>query len=133
MARKRPYQIPEAWKKAEKQKVELVRCLPHAECRQAHQPIGKSQYISTLDLLRRGIIEESHSAWCSPIVLMPKPDGSLRFCNDFLGVNDINLFDAYLMPRVDKLIDRLGKVQYISTLRPDQRILAGTVGSLLPG
>ena len=47
---------------------------------------------------------------------MPKPDGRPRYCNDFLGVNDISVFDAYLMPRVDKLIDRLGKARYISTL-----------------
>ena len=63
-----------------------------------------------------GGVEESHSAWCSPIVLLPKPDGSLRFCNDFRGVNKISLFDAYPMPRVDELINRLGKAWYISTL-----------------
>jgi hypothetical protein len=49
-------------------------------------------------------------------VLVPKPDGSLLFCNDFRGVNDISLFNTYLMPRVDKLIHRFGKAQYISTL-----------------
>jgi hypothetical protein len=31
-------------------------------------------------------------------------------------VNDISVFDAYPMPRVDKLINRLGKAWYISTL-----------------
>ena len=35
---------------------------------------------------------------------------------DFWGVNEISLFDTYPMPRVDELIDRLGKDQYISTL-----------------
>ena len=49
-------------------------------------------------------------------MLVPKLDGSLRFCNDFQGVNDISLFDAYPMPREDELIDRLGKARYISTL-----------------
>ena len=44
-----------------------------------------------------GYIEESHSTWCSSIVL----DGSLWFCNDFRGVNNISLFDAYPIPRVD--------------------------------
>ena len=49
-------------------------------------------------------------------MLVPKLDGSLRFCNDFRGVNNISLFDAYPMRRVDELIDRLGKARYISTL-----------------
>ena len=56
-------------------------------------------------MLRMGVVEESHSAWCSPIMLVPKPDGSLHFCNDFRSVNDISLFDAYSMQRVDELID----------------------------
>ncbi|XP_031133842.1 uncharacterized protein LOC116035058 [Sander lucioperca] len=34
-------------------------------------------------MLEMGVIEESHSAWSSPIVLTPMPDGTDRFCNDF--------------------------------------------------
>ena len=60
-------------------------------------------------MLRMGVVEESHSTWCRPIMLRPKPDGNLRFCNDYWRVNDISLFDAYPMPRMDELIDRLGK------------------------
>ncbi|CAJ0968166.1 unnamed protein product [Ranitomeya imitator] len=67
-------------------------------------------------MLDLGVIEESHSAWSSPIVLIPKPDGSIRFCNDFRKLNAVSKFDAYPMPRVDELIDRLGKARYITTL-----------------
>ncbi|XP_075715620.1 STE20-like serine/threonine-protein kinase [Rhinoderma darwinii] len=67
-------------------------------------------------MLDLGVIEESHSQWSSPIVLIPKPDVSWRFCNDFRKLNSISKFDAYPMPRVDELIDRLGSARYITTL-----------------
>lgn len=67
-------------------------------------------------MLEMGIIEESHSAWSSPIVLIPSPDGTERFCNDFRKVNEILKFDAYPMPRVDELIEQLGPARFVSTL-----------------
>lgn len=44
------------------------------------------------------IIEESNSAWSSPIVLVPKPDGRELFCNDFRKLNEISPFNAFPMP-----------------------------------
>ena len=67
-------------------------------------------------MLGLGVIEESHSAWASPIVLVKKPDGSWRFCNNFRKLNEISLCDAYPMPRVDELIERLGPARFISSL-----------------
>ncbi|XP_036804331.1 uncharacterized protein LOC118940159 [Oncorhynchus mykiss] len=68
------------------------------------------------EMLRMGVIEPSTSEWSSPIVLVPKSDGSMRLCNDFRGVNAISTFDAYPMPRVDELLERLGKAKFITTL-----------------
>ena len=41
-----------------------------------------------------------------------KKDGSLRLCVDYLRLNGVSRFDAYPMPRIDDLIDRLGKVHF---------------------
>ena len=67
-------------------------------------------------MLRLGVIEPSRSPWSSPIVMVPKPDGTLRFCNDFRRLNEVSEFDCYPMPRVDELLDRLGRARFISTL-----------------
>ncbi|XP_061898861.1 uncharacterized protein LOC133646933 isoform X2 [Entelurus aequoreus] len=67
-------------------------------------------------MLELGVIEESHSAWCSPVVLVGKKDGTVRFCVDYRRVNEMSRFDAYPMPRVDELLDRLGTARFFTTL-----------------
>ncbi len=63
-----------------------------------------------------GVIEPSMSEWCSPVVIVPKKDGSLRVCIDFRKRNAQSQFDAYPMPRVDDLLERIGRAKYITTL-----------------
>ena len=48
--------------------------------------------------------------------LVPKPDGTLRFCNDFRKLNEVSHFDAYPIPCIDELVDQLGKAKYLTTL-----------------
>ncbi|KAL0173155.1 hypothetical protein M9458_033466, partial [Cirrhinus mrigala] len=67
-------------------------------------------------MLKLGVIEPSRSPWSSPIVLVPKPDGTLQFCNDYRRLNEVSDFDSYPMPRVDELLERLGRARYITTL-----------------
>ena len=63
-----------------------------------------------------GIIEQSSSEWASPIMLVKKKDNSLRLCVDYRKLNGLTPMDAYPMPRIDDLIDKLGKAKYITTL-----------------
>lgn len=67
-------------------------------------------------MLRLGIIEPSNSEWCHPIVLVPKKDGSMRFCIDFRYLNSVSKFDSYPTPRISDLIDRLGQSKYLTTM-----------------
>ncbi|XP_059582206.1 uncharacterized protein LOC132243291 [Alligator mississippiensis] len=67
-------------------------------------------------MLQLGVVRPSRSPWRSPLVPIRKPDGSLRLCVDYRRLNALATFDAFPMPQVDKLIERIGEAQYISTL-----------------
>ncbi|KAM9308293.1 uncharacterized protein PAF06_012480 [Gastrophryne carolinensis] len=71
--------------------------------------------IEIQNMLKLGVIEPSSSPWCSPIVIVPKKNGEMRFCIDFRKLNQISKFDTYPMPHIEDLITRLGDAQYIST------------------
>jgi len=50
------------------------------------------------------------------MVLVGKQDGSMRVCVDFRRLNEVTPMDAYPMPHVDELIDKLGSARYVTTL-----------------
>jgi len=54
--------------------------------------------------------------WASPAVMVPKPDGSVRFCIDYRKLNLMTVKDAYPIPRMDECIDSLGDARVFSTL-----------------
>jgi hypothetical protein len=62
------------------------------------------------------VIEPATCEWASPIVLVPKPDGSLRFCVDYRKLNSITIPDTYPLPRMDECIDYLGDAAVFTTL-----------------
>ena len=67
-------------------------------------------------MLQAGVIRHSTSPWASPIVLVHKKDGMVRFCVDFKKLNNVAKFDAYPMPRVEEMIETIGTAKVISTL-----------------
>ena len=68
------------------------------------------------DLQKKGIIQPSVSEWASPIVLVEKKDGTLRLCIDYRGLNAVTRSESFPIPRIDDLLDQLGKSHYFSTL-----------------
>ena len=67
-------------------------------------------------MLRAGVIELAQSEWASPVVLVPKPDGTLRFCVDYRRLHAITVRDTYPLPRMDECIDSLGEANVFTTL-----------------
>ena len=85
-----------------------VRRLPFAVRHEVAQQLRKMQEM--------GVIQPSNSPWASPIVLVRKKDGSLRFCIDYRKLNAVTKADTFPLPRIDDLLDQLGKSKYFSTL-----------------
>ena len=67
-------------------------------------------------MLEKRVIQPSDSPWSSPIVLVKKKDGSVRFCIDYRKVNAITRKDAYPLPRVDDTLDTLAGSRLFTTL-----------------
>ena len=52
-------------------------------------------------LVELGILVPSSGPWASPIVPVPKPDGSLRICSDYRKLNSVTLSDPYYMSTLE--------------------------------
>ena len=57
--------------------------------------------------LAKGWIHPSSSSWAAPVLFARKPDGSLRMCIDYRGLNTLTVKDKYPIPRIDDLLDIL--------------------------
>ena len=86
------------------------------------QPVRRTPFAVRREVARQlremqsqGVIEPSSSPWASPVVLVRKKDGFLRFCID-RHLNLVTKPDVFPLPRMDDLLDQLGQSKFFTTL-----------------
>ncbi|KAL0147914.1 hypothetical protein M9458_056791, partial [Cirrhinus mrigala] len=88
--------------------------------KQPYRRIPPTQYKEVREhitkLLKKGVIQESTSAYASPIVLVRKTDGSLRLCVDYRQLNSKTQRDAFPLPRIDESFDALQGATFFSSI-----------------
>ena len=78
-----------------------VRSLPYRKSKSENDLIENE----IEEMLKANIIRPSSSPWAAPLILIPKPDGSKRFCVDFPKLNAVNIPDPFAVPRTDDILD----------------------------
>ena len=57
------------------------------------------------ELLDKGLIQPSRSAYSSPVIFVSKPDGNLRMCIDYRALNQQTIKHNLPLPRIADLLD----------------------------
>lgn len=68
------------------------------------------------EMLDEDVIEPSQSAWSSPVILVPKKNGEYRFCVDYRQLNKVTRKDAYPLPFISTILDKLRNAKFISSV-----------------
>lgn len=83
-------------------------------------PYGLREAVSTeiKRLCDLGIIYPvRHSAWASPVVIVNKPDGTIRMCVDCkVTINKYMVTDHYPLPRIDDILASLANAKHFCAL-----------------
>ena len=80
-------------------------------------PAGRTEIRKAVTAMKEdGVIRDAKSEWESPVVLIPKSDGSMRFCVDYRRLNELTVRDSYPLPRMADCLDSLGEAAFFTTL-----------------
>jgi hypothetical protein len=94
-----------------KHKIETKDALPIRQ-RPRRIPLHMQDEVDKIieDMLEKKIIEPSKSPWQSPVVLVKKKDGNLRFCIDYRKLNEVTVKDSYNIPNIAQSLDCLSGI-----------------------
>ena len=84
--------------------------------RRQNPAVRREEMAQVQQMLASNVICPSNSPWASPVVMIRKKDGSLRFCVDFRQLNATTVKDSHPLPRIDDLLDALHGARWFSTL-----------------
>jgi len=81
-------------------------------------PVAARQEVAKLlsSMQKSAVIQPSSSPWASPVVLVKKKNGTLRFCVDYRKLNSVTKADSFPLPRIDDILDQLGQSKCFTTL-----------------
>ena len=68
------------------------------------------------ETLAQGKITDSQSLYGAPILFVPKPDGSRRFCVDYRNLNKLTILNKFPLPLMDELRDRVAGAKVFTKL-----------------
>ena len=93
------------------------------DARPKQQPARRMPFAGRQEVARQlkqmqeaGVVRLSCSPWVSPVVMVRMKDGSHRFCVDYRQLNSVTKADTFPLPRIDDLLDHLGKSKFLSPL-----------------
>ena len=82
--------------------------------------LSHNQYLELRSLvtkfLAKGWLRPSSSPFGAPILLVPKPNGTWRFCVDYRALNKLTVKNRWPLPRIDELLDKLTNARVFSAL-----------------
>ena len=84
-----------------------------------HSPVAKKEIDSQIEkMLDANIIEPSCSMWTSPVVLVKKKNGQIRFCVDYRKLNSVTKPISFPLPQLTDIFDAMteAKPQIFSLL-----------------
>ena len=64
---------------------------------------------------------EQPTKWCSPIVVVPKSNGRVRICDDFVQLNRAVQREVYQMPSTEETLAKLSGAKIVTKLDANSR------------
>jgi hypothetical protein len=86
--------------------------------RPIRQSLAEREYIrrSVEKMLAEGVVQVSDSAWSSPVVLVEKGDGTIRFAIDYRNLNKKTPLDKSPIGTTQDVLDALANAEWFSCL-----------------